>query len=140
MKFTELEMTAAVDAVAHCLFTATGAPWRRGGVEAAWERLAPIERYNRRSAAGEMVLPALRALPERPTAGAQPVFNDAEYAEAAEDASRALLENRSPGAWDRMPARRRRRLVRTTVALTRIAVKAMPLRQDPDDLIVPDHL
>ena len=140
MNFTEREMTAAVDAVTRRLFAVTRAPWCRGGVEAAWEGLAPIEKYNRRSVAGEMVLPVLQALPERPTVGARPEFDDDEYADGAEEASRALMEYRSPGAWDKMPARRRRRLARTTVALSRTAVKAMPVRQDPDELIFPDHL
>ena len=140
MKFTEREMTAGVDGVARYLFAATRPPWSRGKAEAAWETLAPIEKYNRRSAAGEIVLPVLQALPERPTVGAPPAFSDEEYAEAAQSASRALMEHRNPGSWTAMPERSRKRLVRTTVALTRTAVTAMPLRQDPDDLTVPDHL
>ncbi len=140
MRFTERELTAAVDGVARRLFAATRPPWRRRRADAAWEALPPIEKYNRRSAVGEMVLPALQALPERPTVDARPVFDDEEYAEAAEAASRQLLEHRNPGAWDTMPEGRRRRLVRTTAALTRSAVQAMPVRQDPDDLVVPDHL
>lgn len=132
-------MTTAVDAVARRLFAATRAPWRRDGGEAAWEQLPPMEKYHHRSVVGEMVLPALQSLPERPTVGARPEFSDAEYAQAAEGASRALLEYRRPGAWDTMSARRRRRLTNTTVALTRSAVEAMPVRQDPDALIVPDH-
>lgn len=133
-------MTVAVDAVARRLFAATRPPWRRGGADAAWESLAQIERYNRKAAVGEMVLPVLQALPERPTVGAAPVFTDDEYDEAAEAANRARLEHRTPGAWSKMPARRRRRLVTSTATLTRSAVMAMPVRQDPDDLIVPDHL
>jgi len=133
-------MTTGVDAVARHLFAATRPPWRRRDIDADWEALAPIDKYNRRSAVGEMVLPALQALPERPTVGAVPAFDDTEYAAAAEAASRDLMEHRSPGAWDKLPERRRRRLVRATAALTRTAVSAMPVRQDPDDLTVPDHL
>ena len=140
MKFTEREMTAGVDGVARHLFAATRPPWRRGKADAAWEALAPIEKYDRRSAAGEIVLPVLQALPERPTVGAPPAFSDEEYADAAQTASRALMEHRSPGSWSAMPERQRRRLVSAAAALTRIAVTAMPLRQDPDDLTVPDHL
>lgn len=140
MRFTERELTAAVDGVARRLFAATRPPWRRRGADVAWEALPPIEKYNRRSAVGEMVLPALQALPERPAVGARPVFEAQEYAEAAEAASRQLLEHRKPGAWDTMSEGRRRRLVRTTATLTRSAVQAMPVRQDPDDLVVPDHL
>lgn len=133
-------MTAGVDAVARHLFAATRPPWRRGKADAAWQALAPIEKYNRRSAVGEIVLPVLQALPERPTVGAPPAFSDGEYAEAAEAASRALVEHRKPGTWSTMPERRRKGMVRTTAALTRRAVTAMPVRQDPEDLTVPDHL
>ena len=100
----------------------------------------PPGHIQRKSAIGEMVLPALQALPERPVVGARPEFSDDEYALAAESATRELLEHRRPGSWSRMPERRRRRLVRATSALTRTAVAAMPVRQDPDALVVPDHL
>lgn len=140
MRFSEREMTVAVEAVARRLLGVTRPPWRRGSAEDAWDALAPIDRYNRKAAAGEMVLPALQALPERATVGSRPVFDDAEYAHAAEEATRALLEHRAPGAWDSLPERRRRRLVRTTAALTRTAVEAMPVREDPDAPVVPDHL
>lgn len=140
MRFTEPELTAAIDGVARQMFAATRPPWRRGGAEAAWESLAPFQKYQRRAAVGEVVLPALQALPERPTVGEHPHFADEEYDDAAEAASRALMEHRSPGAWDAMPERRRRRLVRSAAGLTRTAVAQMPVRRDPDDLRVPDHL
>lgn len=140
MKFTEPEMTVAVESVARHLFVATRPPWRRASAEAAWTAMTPAQKYQHRSAAGEMVLPALVALPERPTVGTRPEFSDEEYAQAAEAAARGLLEHRSPRSWDAMPERRRRRLVRSTAALTRRAVAAMPVRQDPDGLVVPDHL
>ena len=140
MRFTEREMTVAVDTVARQMFTATRLPWRRRGADEAWEHLPQTERYRRRSGVGEMVLPALQALPERPTVGGTPSFSNEEYDEAAAAATRALLEQRRPGAWDEMPERRRRRLARVTAALTRRAVAAMPVRQDPDQPEVPDHL
>ena len=140
MKFTEREMTTAIDVVARQLFSATRPPWRKGTAEEAWQSLAPIDKYHRRSAVGEAVLPSLVALPERPTVGKRPEFTDAEYDDAAEAASRTLLEQRNPGAWDELPEKKKRRLVRATASLTRAAVKAMPIRQDPDALIVPDHL
>jgi hypothetical protein len=140
MEFTEREMTVAVDAVARRLFAATRPPWRRGRTDADWDALAPIERYHRKKAVGETVLPALRALPERPTIGAAPRFSDEEYARAAAAGSRALLEQRSPGAWETMPKRRRRRLARAAVRLTRTAVEALPVREDADEPTVPDHL
>lgn len=138
MRFTEAEMTAAVEAVARQLYAATRPPWRRGGVDAAWREMKPMDKYRRKAAAGEMVLPALVELPERPTVGARPEFTAAEYEEAATTGTRDLLERRSPGSWASMPERRRRRLVRTTALLTRVGVRAMPVRQDPDALVVPD--
>jgi hypothetical protein len=140
MRFTEREMTVAVESVARAMFAATRPPWRRGGTDEAWGALTTLERYNRKAAVGEAVLPALVALPERPTVGANPEFSDEEYAAAAEVASRTLLEARKPGSWDSMPERRRKRLIRATAALTRSAVAAMPVRQDPDALTAPDHL
>lgn len=140
MRFTEREMTTAIDVVARQMFSATRPPWRKGKAEDAWRELAPMEKYHRRSAVGEAVLPALVALPERPTVGARPEFTTEEYADAAETASRSLLDQRQPGAWDELPEKKRARMVRATAALTKAAVNAMPIRQDPDALVVPDHL
>lgn len=140
MKFTEREMTTAVEVVAKQLFAATRPPWRKGSADDAWQELRPIDRYHRKAAVGEAVLPALVALPERPTVGARPEFTDEEYADAAEQASRQLVDAREPGAWDGLPAKKRARLVKATAALTRSAVGAMPIRQDPDAIVVPDHL
>ncbi|MCD4526770.1 hypothetical protein [Nocardioides sp. cx-173] len=140
MRFTEHEMTVGVDAVARRLFIATRPPWRRGDAAAAYEALGRAETYPRKVAAGEIVLPVLTALPERPTVGARPEFSAAEYEAAAEAGSRQLLEHRRPEAWDAMSPRKRRRLVAAAAELTRVAVAAMPVRQDPDALVVPDHL
>ena len=113
MKFTEREMTVGIDAVAQQLFTATLAPWRRAK-ETAWDLLPKFEKYQRRAAVGEAVIPALLALPERPTVGKTPEFTREEYAEAAGSKAKARL--------------------------TKLVVEAMPVRQDPDALIVPDTL
>ncbi len=140
MRFTEHEMTVAVDAVARELFVATRPPWRRRGATAAYDALDRAQRYHRRAAAGEIVLPALVALPERPTVGAAPVFSDEEYAEAAAAGGRQVREHRSPGARDGLSTRRRAADVAVAARLTRLGVAAMPHRADPDALVVPDHL
>ena len=140
MRFTEHEMTTGVDAVARELFAATRPPWRRGRAEQAYDGLDRGQRYHRLAAAGEIVLPVLVALPERPTVGATPTFSDEEYAEAAAAAIREVHEHRSPGGWEALGTRRRRALVAVAARLTRTAVAAMPPRQDPDALVVPDHL
>jgi hypothetical protein len=140
MKFTEREMTVAVDAVGKQLYAAARPPWKRKTVDADWAELTAGQKYQRRAAAGEMVLPALLALPERPTVGTTPEFSDEEYAEAAKAGARQLVDQREPGAWDRLGARKQGSMVEATAALTRLAVVAMPIRQDPDAIIVPDHL
>lgn len=119
MKFTEREMTVGIDKVAQALFTATLPPWRKEK-QTAWELLPKFEKYQRRAAVGEAVIPALIALPERPTVGATPEFSKEEYAAAAGSKAKAKL--------------------------TRLVVEAMPLRRDPDallgtdDFVVPDTL
>lgn len=133
-------MTVAVDAVGRQLHAATRPPWRRKGVEEEWEQMTPGQKYQRRAAAGEMVLPVLLALPERPTVGRTPEFSDEEYAAAAVEGARALVDQQQSGAWDALPEKKRRGLVDTTAALARVGVEAMPVRQDPDAIIVPDHL
>lgn len=119
MKFTEREMTVGIDKVAQQLFTATLPPWRKAK-ETAWELLPKFEKYQRKAAVGEAVIPALIALPERPTVGATPEFTKDEYAEAAGSKAKARL--------------------------TKLVVEAMPVRKDPDallgtdDFVVPDTL
>ncbi|MDT0202975.1 hypothetical protein [Nocardioides sp. AE5] len=140
MKFTEREMTIAVDVVGKTLFAAKKAPWRRANVDADWEKLKPIEKYHHRAAAGEMILGPLVALPERPTIGATPQFTDEELIEAATESTRKLMEHRDPDAWEKLGEKKRKLLVKSTMAFVRIGIDAMPIRQDPDALVVPDHL
>lgn len=140
MRFTEHEMTVGVDAVARELFTATRPPWKRQAAGAEFAALDKGARYRHKAAAGEVVLPVLIALPERPTVGAPPAFGDDEWRTAAEQGSREVLDHRRPGAWEAMSERRRRRTVDAAVALSKVAVAAMPPRSDPDALVVPDHL
>lgn len=139
VKFTEREMTVGVDAAAQQLHVAGRPPWRRGKATQDWKELDAMARYQHRATAGEMVLPTLVALPERPTVGATPAFSAEEYAEAAEAGARALVAARREQAWEKLSEKQRNRMVAATSAITRAAVEAMPLRQDPDALIVPDY-
>ncbi|MDO7868136.1 hypothetical protein [Nocardioides jiangxiensis] len=119
MKFTEREMTVGIDRVAEGLFLASLPPWRKSR-QAAWDLLPKFEKYQRKAAVGEAVIPALLALPERPTVGATPEFSKDEYAAAAGSKAAARL--------------------------TKLVVEAMPVRRDPDallgtdDFVVPDTL
>lgn len=133
-------MTVAVDEVGKELYAATRPPWKRGSADAEWQAMTPGQKYQRRAAAGEVVLPVLIALPDRPTVGRPPEFTDEEYAEAAVAGARALVGSRDPDAWDALAPKKQQALLATTVALARAAVAAMPIRQDPDAIVVPDHL
>lgn len=124
-------MTTAVDTVARQLFAATRPPWRRGDVTDAWMRLSPTDKYKRRSVAGEMVLPALQALPERPTYGARPLFSTEELATASEETGRAMMEYRRPGAWDSMSVKARGRITKSTSTFVQVALDSMPVRREP---------
>ncbi|WP_299054672.1 hypothetical protein [uncultured Nocardioides sp.] len=139
MRFTEREMTVGVKAVAQQLMVATK-PFGRGSVEERWERLTPMGRYEKLAAAGELVLPLLVGLPDRPTVGATPEFTTEEWEDAAAEAQRSAADARSPGSWDALSERKRRGAVAVVVRLGRTAVAAMPVRQDPDAIVVPDHL
>lgn len=143
MQFTEQELTAAVEAAARLTMAAGSPPWRRKDADAAWEQSPALKKYQHRAAAGELVLPVLTALPERPTVGAHPEFTDEELTGAAESVVRRQVEGRREGAWDKLSDRKRSALVAPTVAFVRAALAAMPVRRDPDDpenFVVPDHL
>ncbi len=139
MKFTEREMTVGVDAAAKQLHAAGRPPWRRAKAAQDWQQLDAMSRYQLRATAGEMVLPTLVALPERPTVGAAPEFSDAEYDAAAEAGAQALVSARKEQAWEQLGEKQRARMVAATASVTKVAVQAMPHRQDPDALIVPDY-
>lgn len=139
MKFTEREMTVGVDAAAKQLHAAGKAPWRRGKAAQEWRELDAMSRYQLRATAGEMVLPTLVALPERPTVGATPEFSEEEYREAAEAGARALVNARKEQSWEQLGEKQQSRMIAATASVTRVAVEAMPHRQDPDALIVPDY-
>ncbi len=140
MKFTEREMTVAVEAVAARSFEALPRLLRSRAGGTSWDTLSKGDRYPLLAAAGDLVLPALVALPERPTVGATPAFTDEEYEAAAEEALRQRADRSEPGTWDATSERKRRKALAAGAAVLRIAVTAMPVRQDPDALVVPDHL
>lgn len=127
MRFTEHELTVAVEAVGRRLDATTRAPWKRKKAEERWEGLSKMQRYERLSAAADLVLPVLAALPERPTVGATPVFSAQEYSAAVEQARGSAA------------GKRERMAVVVVADLARRAVAAMPVRRDPDALDVPDH-
>lgn len=129
MRFTEHELTVAVTEAAK---TVAGAKSRRrGGGEAAWDRLSKIERYHLLEAVGGQVLPVLLALPDvEVPAGTRPTFTDPQILAAVEQ---TLGETGVGRLRQKVAAAARVTLVRT-------ALSQLPVRQDPDALVVPDSL
>ena len=128
VKFTEHELTVAVEAAARRLDATARTPWSRKKATDRWDGLTKMQRYERLSAAADLVLPVLAALPERPTVGETPAFSAQEYSAAVEQA-RGSAEGR-----------RERMAVVVLADLARRAVAAMPVRRDPDAFEVPDDL
>ena len=50
------------------------------------------------------------------------------------------MDHRKPGTWDGLSHKKQQRLAQATGLMVQIGVLAMPIRQDPDAFIVPDHL
>lgn len=129
-------MTAAVAAVGQHSFEALPKIVRRRAGGATWHELTKGARYPYLRAAGDIVIPALAALPDRPTVGATPEFSAAEY----EAAAHAALQARGAESFDQLPEKKRAKLRAQVVQVIRLAVLSIPHRQDPDAFIVPDHL
>ena len=129
MRFTEHELTVAVTAAAKIV--AGGKVGRRAKGEEAWESMSKIDRYHLLEAVGSQVLPVLLALPDvEVAAGTRPTFPDAQIGEAVEQ----TLGETGVGRL------RQKVTVAARLTLVRTALAQLPVRQDPDALIVPDSL
>jgi len=125
MRFTEREMTEGLTGAAK-LVAARGKPDQ---ADEAWEKLTRFQRYQLLDSLGTQVLATLVALPDVDVAiGTRPTFTDAQVAEAVES---------TLGDVGRL---KRRMQVAARVALVKTVLANVPPRQDPDALIVPDHL
>jgi len=124
MRFTERELTVAVDRLAEQAFSASLPRRKRKNAETEWQSLAPIQKYGVRTTVADIAIPVLLALPDRPTVGASPEFSEDEWAEAV-----------LAGLPEADAAQRGAALV-----LARTAVAVMPIRQDPDAIVIPDYL
>jgi hypothetical protein len=129
MRFTEHELTVAVTAAARTV--AAGRVRRRAKDDDAWEAMSKIDRYHLLEAVGGQVLPVLLALPDvEVPAGTRPTFTDEQVATAVEQ----TLGDSGVGRL------RQKVAVAARVTLVRTALAQLPVRQDPDALVVPDHL
>ncbi len=129
MRFTEHELTVAVTAAARTV--AAGKVRRRAKDDDAWEAMSKLDRYHLLEAVGSQVLPVLLALPDvEVPAGTRPTFTDEQVATAVEQ----TLGDSGVGRL------RQKVAVAARVTLVRTALAQLPVRHDPDALIVPDHL
>jgi len=131
MRFTEHELTAALTGAAKSVHAARDKDVRRGRrtADEAWEALDRFARFQLLDGLGDQLLPVLVALPDvEVAAGERPAFTDAQI-QAAVDERLADVSGL-----------KRKALSVGRVALVRLALAHVPPRQDPDALIVPDHL
>ena len=131
MRFTEHELTAALNGAAKSVLAAQDKSVRRGKrtVDEAWAALTPYERFQLLDGLGDQLLPALVGLPDiEVETGTRPTFTDEQVTAAVEERI---------GDVGRV---RRAVLVRARVALVQLALSHVPPRSDPDALTVPDHL
>ena len=133
MRFTEHELTVAVTAAAKIV--AGGKIGRRAKGEEKWEAMSKIDRYHLLEAAGSQVLPVLLALPDvEVEAGTRPSFTDEQIGAAIEQTLGDAGVGRLGGKLGQKVA------VAARLTLVRAALAELPVRQDPDALVVPDTL
>ena len=92
--------------------------------------MSKVERYHLLEAVGSQVLPVLLALPDvEVEAGTRPTFTDEQIATAVEQ----TMGETGVGSHPAKVA------VAARLTLVRTALAQLPVRQDPDALVVPDH-
>lgn len=127
MRFTEHELTIAVTTAAKSV--AAAKVRRRKDADAVWESTSRIDRYHIIDGVGSQVLPVLIALPDVDVPpGTPPTFSDDQVKAAVEQ-----VMGEGKGL---------RRKVETAArtALVKLALGALPPRQDPEGIVVPDSL
>ncbi|KQW47896.1 hypothetical protein ASC77_15910 [Nocardioides sp. Root1257] len=132
MRFTEHELTAALTGAAKSVLAAQDKSVRKGrrSVDEAWAELTQYGRFQLLDGLGDQVLPVLVALPDvEVEAGTRPTFTEEQVT--------ATVEGQ---VGDDLGRLRRAVTVKARVALVQVALAHVPPRQDPDALIVPDHL
>ncbi|GAA1776422.1 hypothetical protein GCM10009795_023150 [Nocardioides hankookensis] len=132
MRFTEHELTAALTGAAKSVLAAQDKSVRKGkrSVDEAWDGLTQYGRFQLLDGLGDQVLPVLVALPDvEVEPGTRPTFTEQQVTATVEEK-----------VGDDLGRLRRAVTVKARVALVQVALAHVPVRQDPDALIVPDHL
>jgi len=131
MRFTEHELTLALTGVAKNVLAVQDKQVRKGRrtADELWDSLGRYERFKVLDGLGDQLLPVLVALPDvEVEPGTRPTFTDEQITATVEE---KLGDEKGL---------RRKALLTARVALVKLALECLPPRQDPDALIVPDHL
>ena len=131
MRFTEHELTLALTGAAKSILATQRKDVRKGkaDIDTVWNDLDRYQRFQLLDGLGSEILPVLVALPDVEVApDTRATYTDREVVETVE----SLVETGRQG--------RRVVLVKTRTALVQTALSHLPLRHDPDTLVVPDHL
>jgi hypothetical protein len=132
MRFTEHELTAALTGAAKGVLAAQDKDVRKGRrtPDEAWDALGKYQRFQLLDGLGGQLLPVLVALPDvEVEPGTRPTFTDEQVT--------STVEERLGEEGGKL---RRAVLLKARVALVQVALAHLPPRQDPDALVVPDHL
>ncbi len=132
MRFTERELTAALEGAAKSVLATRDKDVRRGRRTAddAWASLTKHQRYQLLSGLGDQLLGAFVALPDVEVAvGTRPTFTEAQISETVQQS-----------AGEELRGLRGKVLLKARVALVQLALSHVPPRADPNALVVPDHL
>jgi hypothetical protein len=132
LRFTEHELTQALTGAAKVVLATQRKDVRRGGadIDDVWAGLDRYHRFQLLDQLGAQLLPVLVALPDvEVVPGTRAAYTDREVAETVEGV-----------VGDEIGRLRRAIVVRARTALVQSALAHLPPRQDPDALIVPDHL
>ncbi len=132
MRFTEHELTAALTGAAKAVLATQRKDVRRGraDIDTVWNEMDRYQRFQLLDRLGSEILPVLVALPDVEVApGTRPSYSDREVSDTVE-----------AQVGDGLGRVRRVVVVKTRTALVQSALAHLPPRQDPDALVVPDHL
>jgi hypothetical protein len=132
MRFTERELTAAMEGAAKSVLATQDRAVRKGRrtPDDAWAALSRYQRYQMLDGIGDQLLGVLVALPDVDVpVGTRPTFSDQQIAAAVQER-----------AGEELRGVRGKVMLKARVTLVRLALSHVPPRADPDALTVPDHL
>lgn len=128
MRFTEHELTTALNGAAKSVLAARRKFRRGADIDSAWDAMDRYERFQLLDALGAQILPVLVALPDVEVApGTRPTYSDQQVS----DVVAGLV-------GDDLGRLRRAVVVKARTALVQTALAHLPPRLDPDALGTPE--